>query len=114
MTAPGMRARVASIANPVTRRRYFPNLLIFDSPCLSRLKLEFVSLGQPGPNIRLPTYQDLRKARRPQPTRSHSEMASREDVRSRWATWVGAVKRQSAELEPCRRMPCFAATRAGG
>src|SRR5208283_3093038 len=35
MTAPGMRAKVASIAKPVTRRKYFPNLFIFDSPCLS-------------------------------------------------------------------------------
>src|SRR6202167_134992 len=57
MTAPGMRARVASSAKPVTRRKYFPNLLIFNSP-FSRLKLEFVSLGQPGPNFQV-CFHDL-------------------------------------------------------
>src|ERR1700683_3971613 len=43
MTAPGMRAKVARNAKPVTRRKYFPNLLIFDSLFFFRLKLEFVT-----------------------------------------------------------------------
>src|ERR1700683_1540766 len=34
MMGPGMRAKVARTAKPVTRRKYFPNLLIFDSPYL--------------------------------------------------------------------------------
>src|SRR5580700_10078216 len=37
MTAPGMRAKVATSAKPVTKRKYFPNLLIFDSPLFSGL-----------------------------------------------------------------------------
>src|SRR5271154_4969775 len=32
MMAPGMRAKVARSAKPVTRGKYFPNLFIFDSP----------------------------------------------------------------------------------
>src|ERR1039458_1888851 len=43
MTAPGMRAKVARNAKPVARRKYFPNLLIFDSPFFFRLKLGFVN-----------------------------------------------------------------------
>src|ERR1035441_8005935 len=43
MMAPGMRANVARSAKPVARRKYFPNLLIFDSPFFFRLKLGFVN-----------------------------------------------------------------------
>jgi hypothetical protein len=32
MLAPGMRAKVERSTKPVARRKYFPNLLIFDSP----------------------------------------------------------------------------------
>src|SRR5271167_869701 len=40
MLAPGMRAKVARKAKPAARRKYFRNLLIFDSPFFFRLKIE--------------------------------------------------------------------------